>query len=385
MAPKFLTQGTPKYRAYMYTAWALAALVLIVLPYITLPPVFGNSTGQLQNIARVMAFAVAILGLNLLVGFSGQISIGHSAFMGLGAYGTIITVATHHWSFFVALPFVFVLCFIVGCIIGLPALRIKGLYLVVVTFAMALVFPTLIIRFESITRGSNGIGAPSSIKPPKWTPLDPDDRIDPLRYRYYVLLIVAIVMFVLARNMIKSRAGRALVAQRDNPTAAAISGVTVPVNKVLVFGLSAAFCGVGGWMLMISQPFASEVSFSVLVGITLIIGLVTGGVATISGAIPGAIIVIILEYLLNQLTEAKKLGPLSMDWLSVRQGKGGIVQVAFGLLLLAFVFVLPGGVIDGIRKVRAKFVRIIPHPSWLSQIPASQTTSNEVAHEPIAG
>ena len=375
MAPRRFTQGTAKYRNYLTGAWGLGFLVLIVFPFLKLPPVFGNSTGQLQNLARVLAFAVAMLGLNLLVGFAGSISLGHSAFMGIGAYATIITVGAHNWSFFAALPFAFVLCFIVGCVIGLPALRIKGLYLVVVTIALALVFPTLVIRFESLTGGSNGKGTKrGTIMPPKWTPFDPEDRIDPLRYRYFVLLIVAGVMFLIARNIIKSRAGRALIAQRDNPTAAAVSGVPVPINKVLVFGLSAGFAGVAGWMLMISQPFASEVTFGAGLGVLLIIGLVAGGVGTISGAIPGAIIIVIGNYLLEQLTEAKKLGPISMHWLQTRQGKGGVVQVVFGLLLLGFVFILPGGFIDGVRRARAKFVQLVPHPRWLEQIGTSSRT-----------
>lgn len=368
-----LIQGTKQHRAYVAGAWAFAALVLILVPFVRLPWIFGNPTGQLQNWTRTLAFAVAILGLNLLIGFSGQISIGHSAFVGLGAYVAVITVADHHWSYFAALPVAFVLCFVVGCVVGLPALRIKGLYLVVVTFAIGIVFPTLVIRYETITGGANGKGVTSTIAPPTWTSLDPRDRMDPLRYRYFVLLIVAVVMFVLARNIIKSRAGRAMVAQRDNPTAAAINGISVPINKVIIFGLSAGFCGVAGWMLMVNQPFASDISFSVQLSITLIIGLVLGGVATVSGAIPGAIVVVVISHLFEQLTDAKKLGPLRMTWLASRPGRGGIVSMVFGALLLIFVFVLPGGFIDGFRKLRAKFVTIAPRPAWLASINPSNS------------
>jgi branched-chain amino acid transport system permease protein len=235
-----------------------------------------------------------------------------------------------------------------------------------------------VLRFPNITGGANGKNAPGTLEPPAWTPFDPRERLDPYRYRYYVLLAVAAVMFLLGRNIIQSRAGRALIAQRDNPIAASISGVQVPANKVIVFGLSAGFCGVAGWMLIVNLPFASDVSFSVALSITLIIGLVMGGGATITGAIPGAIVVVILNYLLEQLTEKEHLGPLSMKWLATRQGKGGIVQIAFGLLLLLFVFVLPGGVIDGLRRLRAKVVRVIPRPSWLSDAQAA-TASSEIS------
>ena len=370
--PVRLVEGTPKHRLYRYGAWAIVVVVLLALPFIKLPELFGNPTGQLLNWNRVLAYAVAVLGLNLVIGYSGQISLGHSAFIGLGAYATVILVEDHHWSYFAALPVAFVLSFLLGCVVGLPALRIKGLYLVVVTFALAITFPTVILRYGSLTGGSNGKNVAGTLEPPAWTPFDPRERIDPYRFRYFVLLIVAAVMFILARNLIRSRAGRALVAQRDNPLAAAISGVSVPVNKVLIFGVSAGFCGVAGWMLIVNLPFASDVSFSVLLSITLIIGLVMGGGATVSGAVPGAVLVVIVSYMLEQLTEADKLGPIDMEWLATRQGKGGIVGIAFGLLLLGFVFVLPGGVIDGLRRLRAKFVTVVPRPAWLSEVERSR-------------
>lgn len=360
-----LTERTSAHRAYLAGSWGVGALVALAIPFITLPSVFGNAVGQLQNWNRVLAFAVAVLGLNFLIGFSGQISIGHSAFIGLGAYTSIILVADHNWSFFAALPASFLVCFLVGCVVGLPALRIKGLYLVVVTFAMAIAFPTVVLRYESLTGGANGKGASGTLEPPAWTPFDPRERTDPIQYRYFVLLIVAAVMFLFARNMMRSRAGRALIAQRDNPIAASVNGVSVARNKVLVFGISAAYCGVAGWMLTVNTPFVADTSFTVAVGISLIIGLVVGGAATVSGAIPGAIVIVILQYLLEHLTESKKLGPISMDWLSTRQGKGGIVTVVFGILLLLSVFVLPGGVIDGIRRLRARVVAVVPNPRWL--------------------
>ena len=166
--PYTVRQGTPAHRGLVWGGFGVAAVVLLAVPYIVLPGEkwFGNSTGQLINWQRTLAFAVAILGLNLLIGFSGQISIGHSAYVGLGAYGTVL-LTNHHISYFVVLPAVMLICFAVGCIIGLPALRIKGLYLVVVTFALAIVFPTLIEKYESVTGGSNGLKGKTSLVPKK--------------------------------------------------------------------------------------------------------------------------------------------------------------------------------------------------------------------------
>ena len=173
-----LVQGSPKHRLYVTGSWLIGIAVLIALPFIKLPELFGNPTGQILNWNKVLAYAVAILGLNLVVGYSGQISLGHSAFLGLGAYATVILVSDHHWSFFAALPIAFVVPFVIGCVIGLPALRIKGLYLVVVTFALAITFPTVILRFASITGGSNGKNVSNTLEPPSWTP--PNSRADAL-------------------------------------------------------------------------------------------------------------------------------------------------------------------------------------------------------------
>lgn len=388
MAARVIQQGSSAHRLMVWGGGLLAALVLIAAPFVTLPGEkwLGNPTGQIINLQRLCAFAVAILGLNLLIGFTGQISIGHSAFAGLGAYGTVL-MTNKGWSYFVVLPLVALLCFVVGCFIGLPALRIRGLYLVVVTFALAIVFPTLIEKYESFTGGSNGLKGKSVLIPK--APLDsifePRDRIDPLRYRYFIMLIVAGIMFLLARNMIKSRAGRGLIALRDNPTAAVINGVSVPIYKVLAFGISAAYCGVAGWMLMArdASPFASQGTFAVDLSITLIIGLVMGGVATITGAIPGAIIVVIVRYALEQLTNQKSILGINMEWLEKRQGKGGVVGIAFGILLVIFVFVLPGGVIDGLRRLRARFVRVTPHPAWLRDVRPSGSAAG-VASAPAS-
>lgn len=393
MAPRTIQQGSSAHRGLLAGAAVLALAVVVLLPFVTLPGEkwLGNPTGQIINLQRLCAFAVAILGLNLLIGYTGQISIGHSAFVGLGAYGTVL-MTNHGWSYFVALPLSAVLCFAVGCFIGLPALRIRGLYLVVVTFALAIVFPTLIEKYESFTGGSNGLKGKSVLEPkaPLDKIFDPRDRIDPLRYRYFIVLIVAAIMFLIARNLIRSRAGRGLVALRDNPTAAVINGVSVPVYKVLAFGVSAAYCGVAGWMLMArdAAPFASQGSFAVDLSITLIIGLVMGGVATIGGAIPGAIIVVIVRYALEQLTNQKSILGINMERLAKRQGKGGVVGIAFGVLLVGFVFVLPGGVIDGLRRLRARFVRITPYPSWLRALRSSAPASESLpsgAPDPVAG
>jgi len=187
-----------------------------------------------------------------------------------------------------------------------------------------------------------------------------------------VVLIIAVLMFVLVRNLLHSRAGRALIALRDNSTSAATSGVNLPIYKTLIFGLSAGIAGVDGSCLMIQQPQATDGKFGIELAIFLVVALVIGGVATTRGAIPGALAFVFIPYYSSQWSE--KVG-----FLKGRPGAGAIAGVIYGVLLLIFVFVLPGGVIDGIRRLRARILVVVPNPPWLAQV--SPQAAEAVAEE----
>ncbi len=249
---------------------------------------------------------MAILGLNLVIGYSGQLSLGHSAFVGLGAYTTIILVSDHHWSFFATIPVSAAACFLLGCIVGLPALRIRGLYLAIVTLSLAFVFPTLVLKYGSLTGGPNGKKperGQAKMDPPSWIPFNNAGRLASPLWIYTILMVMAVILFVLARNFVKSRPGRALIAVRDNQTSAAISGVNLPIYKVLAFGVSAAFGGIAGTMLMMNKPFASDTQFTIQLAIFLVVGLVIGGAGTISGAVPGALVYVFIPYFMSGVDE----------------------------------------------------------------------------------
>jgi len=319
-----------------------------------------------------------------VIGYSGQISLGHSAFVGIGAYTTIILVADHDWSYGATMPVAFVLTFIIGVLVGLPALRIRGLYLAVVTIAVATVFPTLVIKYESFTGGPNGKQSSTRVLPPDWTPFDAHSRFGPYAYRYFVILIIAAVMFLLVRNIVKSRVGRAIIAQRDNQTSAATSGVNLAVYKTLTFGVSAAVAGVAGSLLMIETPQATDTKFGLNLAIFLVVALVIGGVATIGGAIPGALAFVFVPYYTRDWSD-------NISWLQGRPGAGAISDVIYGVLLLIFVFLMPGGVMDGIRRIKARVVKVIPNPSWLPKDHAAVIVSDapmsafpELVTEPTA-
>lgn len=379
MALITLEQGTPAHRAYVIGAWTIAAASLV---YVVFAYRWGFAPGSIDKAFRitqlndVICYAVAILGLNLVIGFSGQLSLGHSAFVGLGAYTTIILVADHHWSYFATIPVSAGLCFIVGMVVGLPALRIRGLYLAVVTLSVAYVFPTLVVKYDSLTGGPNGkkpARDAGRMVPPSWMPFSNSGRLASPLWVYSVLLVMATALFLLVRNFMKSRPGRALLAVRDNQTSAAVSGVNLALYKALTFGASAAIGGIAGSMLMINRPFASDVQFGLTLAIFLVVGLVVGGAGTISGAVPGALIYVFVPYFMSAWTTdqsgmppgVKQVTRPLFDWLKNREGGGSIAGVFFGIGLLIFVFLLPGGFIDGMRKLRGKVIRVTPNPSWL--------------------
>jgi branched-chain amino acid transport system permease protein len=372
-----LIERRPAHRAYRAIGSLLAVAVLLYLPW------FAHKPARIDQFSEVAAFAVAILGLNLVLGFSGQIALGHSAFVGLGAYTTVILVADHHWSYFATIPLAFVLSFVVGLLVGVPALRIRGLYLAVVTLAVATVFPTLVLKFDGLTGGPNGKQARTKLVPPSWTPFKARTRFGPAAYRYFVILLIATVMFALVVNLMHSRAGRALIALRDNQTSAVVSGVSPPIYKTLIFGLSAGIASVGGSLLMIQQPQATDGKFGVDLAIFLVVALVIGGVGTIAGAVPGALAFVFIPYYSSQWSP-------KVSFLKGRPGAGSVAGVIYGLLLVIFVFVLPGGMIDGIRRLRSRILTIVPNPPWLSSfrpdgpdIAAATALGDEAISEPV--
>ena len=392
MALITVRQGSNGWKLYLAIAWGLVLLGLLYIVFAHSLPVSIFSLDKAFRISQindVAAYAVAILGLNLVIGYSGQVSLGQSAFVGLGAYTTIILVADYHWSYFATIPVSAALCFVVGLIIGIPALRIRGLYLAIVTLAVAYVFPTLVLKFESLTGGPNGkkpARGEAQLLPPSWMPFADDGRIAGPLWVFCLLAVMTTALFLLARNYIKSRPGRALIAVRDNQTSASVSGVNLARYKTMAFGVSAAYGGIAGSMLMMNRPFASDVQFGLQLAIFLVVGLVAGGAGTVSGAIPGALVYVFIPYFVAQWTldqsgmppGLKQITQPLFDWLENRQGGDAISGVFFGLGLLLLVFLLPGGVISGLRKLRARVIQVVPNPSWLRTVEAETGETVEI-------
>ncbi len=306
-----------------------AGLVLILLLAGLLP--FALSGFRLFQFTQVYIYAIALLGLNILTGYNGQISLGHSAFYAIGAYTTAIMIDRWNIAYGWTIPAAGIVCLVIGFLFGRPALRLEGLYLALATFALALAAPQILKYFEHWTGGSQGIVL-SKPKAPLRLPLSED------QWLYFLTLGVLIVLFVLAANLLRSRTGRAIVAIRDNHIAAEAMGINSALYKSVVFGVSAAYTGVAGALSGITIAFVAPDSFSVFLSITLLTGVVIGGLATISGAIFGALFV---QFVPNWAQDISKAAP------------GAI----FGIFLIAFMYVMPHGIAGFLRLAWIRVMR----------------------------
>jgi branched-chain amino acid transport system permease protein len=335
-APIRFRQHSVAHRVYRSVGWLLLVAVTLLLPFV-------GSASNVTLFSQALAFGVAILGLNLVAGFSGQVSLGHSAFMGVGAYTTAILVADHHWSYFTTVPVAAVLCFVVGVLVGIPALRLTGLYLALATLGLAVIFPNLVVKLKSWTGGTNGKNIPVrrvKLLAPDWLGLDP--RRDAHIWIYFLLLAATAVAFLVARNIVRSRVGRALIALRDNPVGAEVSGVDTARAKVLVFGVSAAYAGIAGSLYMFTVTNATGNAYSLNRAIELLTGVVVGGLASLPGSMLGGLLVVFLP-----------------DW-AKGWGNGTLAGAVYGAILITIVLIHPGGVADLVRRIHGRIVAVEP-------------------------
>jgi branched-chain amino acid transport system permease protein len=249
---------------------ALAAAVVVVA---VLPSLISDYH-QLQA-AGVASFFVAILGLNILTGYTGQLSLGHGAFMAIGGYTTAILVHDHGWNQLATIPVATLAALAAGVVVGLPATRLSGAYLALATFAVALVVPALARKFEGFTGGNTGILIPFHSG----------------RWLYVVSWITAGIFLVLAWLILRGRLGRSFRAVRDSDVAAVSSGINVTLTKTIAFAISAGFAGAAGSLFVLSAAYAQPEEFGLLLSIRLLIGAAVGGLGSISGVVFGAIFV----------------------------------------------------------------------------------------------
>lgn len=408
-SPKYLfTQGTGSYRAYKFAGFAILTLLIFIVAFAY------NDTGSITlldndykisvtRVTKSISFMVAILGLQVVAGFTGQLSLGQGFFFGTGAYVSAYLVADQDWAWFTSLLIVIPVCFLIGLLFGIPALRIKGLYLALVTLGMAAVFPSL-IKLDFLidyTGGAAGKQVDSDFIPPSWLPLD--GIVDALHsipligqyfgegeglsskeeqrvWTFFLMTILALICFKMVSNLIKSRPGRAMRAIRDNETSAAVNGMSLAFHKTMSFGVASALGGVGGMIYVAELGIASEGDFTQLISILFVVGMVVGGVGTLSGAVVGGLVI---AFVPDWASSTQNLPGVPERWL---QGPTGGLILGVGLIVVTFV--LPGGIIAGVRKIRGRFVQVLPETPQLGLSGVGATVQTDGAADlsgPAAG
>ena len=307
-------------------------LALVVLLAAALP--FFLSNYRVFQLTLVLAYAIVLLGLNMLTGYNGQISLGHGAFYAIGAYTAAILMDKFGVPYWLTLPAAAAICLAAGFLFGLPALRLEGLYLALATFALGVALPQLLKykHFEHWTGGVQGIVILKP-DPPFGLPVNAD------QWLYLFTLGVAALMFILGINLLRGRIGRALVAIRDQPIAAEAMGVDISLYKALTFGVSAMYTGVGGALGAIAVQFVAPDSFTIFLSIAFLVGIVVGGLASVPGAIYGALFIQFVPNIADQISKAA-------PW------------AIYGVFLIACMFLMPGGIAQVVggawRRLRRK-------------------------------
>jgi branched-chain amino acid transport system permease protein len=312
--------------------WRRAALLLAGLA-VAILPILVLESFQLFQLTMAVIMALAVLGLNIVTGYNGQISLGHGAFFAVGAYVTAILMSHLDWSFWATLPVSAVVCGLVGYGVGFPALRLGGLYLALTTFSLAVAVPQ-ILKHKSIEAWTGGVQGLFLVKPdpPSWVPLDPD------QWMYLVAVLVAAVCFLLAWNLIRGRIGRALMATRDHPTAAEAMGMDIATLKTRAFATSAMITGLAGSLSAVAVEYVAPDSFTFALSISLFVGMVVGGVASILGSLFSGLFVLFVPNLAEAVSKAAP-------------------GVIYGIILIAFLFILPDGFAGLLRRLHARVRR----------------------------
>jgi len=308
-----------------------AALVALFAALCALPFLLSNFS--VFQLTLVMAYAIVLLGLNMLTGYNGQISLGHGAFYAIGAYVAAILMDHYGVPYWMTLPAAAAVCLVAGFLFGLPALRLEGPYLALATFALAVALPQL-LKYKALQPWTGGVQGITLVKPdaPFGLPLNPD------RWLYFFSLAIAIGMFFLGRNLLRGRIGRAMVAIRDNPIAAEAMGIDIALYKSLTFGVSAMFTGVGGALGAIAVQFVAPDSFNVFLSIAFLVGVVVGGLATVQGAVYGALFI---QFVPNIADRISKAAPWAI----------------YGIMVILFMYLAPGGVASFVHYVSRRWRR----------------------------
>ena len=302
-------------------AWLTAALLVLAC---ALPLLISDY--RLFQATMTLIYATVLFALTILTGYSGQISLGHGAFFAVGAYTTAILMARFGMPYWATLPFAGLLCLLVGFLFGRPALKLEGIYLALATFALAVATPQL-LKHNRLQEYTGGVGGINVTKPavPFGLPISADAWI------YWFTLGVVVLLLILGRNLLKARVGRALLALRDHPIAAAAMGVDIAMYKSLAFAISAMFTGIAGALATITVQFVSPDTFSPMLSIMFLVGAVIGGIGIWWGPLFGALFIQFVPNIAEDLSKSA-------------------TSAIYGVFMMGAVFLLPTGVSGGLTQ-----------------------------------
>lgn len=355
-----IIEGSRLHRGIRIGGAAVLAITLCALPYVLEPY-------RLSQITQACIYAMVIVGLNLLSGFGGQISLGHAAFFGIGAYTTGVLIT----SYDVDPPITFVVSiaasFAVGVVVAFPALRLKGIYVALVTLAVGLIFPTLISRMDQLTGGSSGLFG--IFYPPPDTAYFAGFN-GTIYFHYWLAIIGLLLSYVVVRNLVRSRFGRSIVALRDNETPAIIMGVNRTAARTLTFGTSAGIAGLAGSLFAVTTGILTPATFSLLLMLTFLAGMVIGGASTLWGPILGGFVIYYV--------------PEWATGLSNINGSQNLAGVAFGVIIIVITFTFRNGVAGLAGRLLGYVVVVQPRrpPRASADVPARHSSGSPASPHP---
>jgi branched-chain amino acid transport system permease protein len=317
------------------TNTVLAATVLLLACLVAVPFVAGEYTLYIVNLVAINS--IVALGLNILVGYTGQISLGHAGFFAIGAYSCVLLMTKLGFPFLLALPAAGMVSALFGFVVGLPSLRLEGPYLAIATLGFGMV-TTQMISHAHFTGGHMGLEAPPLCIGP-WI-------IRSGAGQYAVIMTTTVILVVAAINLLKTRVGRAFVAIRDSEIAAEAMGINLSWYKTLAFAVSAFYTGIAGGLMAFALQHVSAGSFNLILSITFLAMIIVGGLGSVMGSILGAALLTYLQIKLQVIQEAPVVGPLLID-LSKRfftvEGLPNIRSVVVGAIMIAIVIFEPLG------------------------------------------
>ncbi len=316
-APIKSARAAPAATPQGMATWQHAALAVGLVLALLLP--FGVKNFYIFQVTLAVIYAIAILGLNLLTGFNGQFSLGHSAFYAIGAYTAAILMENAGIPYYWTIPAAGIVCFGFGFLFGLPALRLEGIYLALATFALAVAMPQL-LKSSLLEHWTGGVQGIVITKPdaPFGLPFSSD------QWLYFFTFAVAVVLYAAASRLVASRTGRAIMAIRDNPIAASTMGINVSLYKALTFGVSALYTGIAGALGAIAISFVAPDSFTFVLAIALFVGLVVGGVGSIPGTLVGGFFILFVPNVAEQVSK-------------------GLAGAVYGVILILLIYAMPSG------------------------------------------